>query len=187
MGGKGSGNRTKSNPFVAKRADMVDPDVNSRTIDFTLALRALPRINLGEEEEVEARTDEFFELCRSHGMRPLVGGFCVAMGMSKPEMWRIVNGETSGAKMGVTPATTEIFKNVLCLIDNNFEQVLFDAKNPVPAIFYSKSNLGWKEAPAETVITHRSEKPALEGSVEEVAARYAEIVGVDDSKRLPEA
>lgn len=181
MGGKGSGNRTKSNPFVAKRADAVDPDTNSRTIRFTLALADMPPFDRGDEEQARQRVLDFFALCEKHGMRPLVGGFAVALGMDKVELWMIVNGQTSGAKLGVTPKTALIYKNALRLIESNFENVLMDAKNPVPAIFYSKAQLGWRDAPSETVITHRSEKPQLSGkTAEEIASKYKALAGVVD-------
>lgn len=188
MGGKGSGNRTNSNPFNARKADAVDPDANARCIRYTRALGALPDFDRGDPAQVSARIDEYFDMCVEHGMRPLVGNFCVAMGCSKPEMWKMVNGENSGARLGFTEETKYLCKKVLCLIDSNFEQVLMDVKNPVPAIFYSKANLGWRDAPSETVVTHRTERPAIaEGDSAEIAGRYLAAVGVDSEKEAVKA
>ena len=188
MGGKGSGNRTASNPFNARKADAVDPDSNARCIRYTRALGALPAFDRGDPAQVAARIDEYFDMCVEHGMRPLIGNFCVAMGCSKPEMWRLANGERSGAELGFTPETLEQCKKVLCMIDSNFEQVLMDVKNPVPAIFYSKANLGWRDAPSETVVTHRVERPALaSGDPAEIAGRYLAAAGVDPDAAAVEA
>lgn len=179
MGGKGSGNRTKSNPFTAKKAENVDPDVNRRTIAYTRALMNLPDFDRGSVEETKARVNLFFDLCEEHGMRPLVGNFAAMLGMSKVELWNIVNGIYSGRELGVTPETALIYKNTLRFIESNFEQVLMDAKNPVSAIYYSKSNLGWREAPAETIITHKTEKPQLSGkTTAEIEAKYKALAGV---------
>lgn len=185
MGGKGSGNRTYSNPVVANKGSSVDPDSNRRTIAYTLALNDLPAIDRGEEEEARRRVEEFFALSAEHGMRPMVGGLAIAFKIDKVTLWRIANDIRSGSGCGFTPTTAAILKNALMLIDTNFEQLLMDAKNPVPAIFYTKSNLGWREAASETVITHRSEKPQLEGrTTAEIAAGIAELVGVEDVKKL---
>lgn len=183
MGGKGSGNSTPSNPFTAKKANQVDPDTNARTINYTLALSSLPPFDRGSVEETEERVRTYFDMCIEYGMRPLVGNFCVAMGISKSEMWKLANDERSGKALGITPETLSIYKKTLCLIDSNFEQVLMDAKNPVPAIFYAKSNFGWREAPTETVVTHRTQQPQLEGgTADEIAGRYLAAVGVDEEE-----
>lgn len=56
-----------------------------------------------------------------------------------------------------------------------------EAKNPVPSIFYAKSQLGWREAPNETIITHRSESPQLTGgTAEQIAEKYKAIAGVEE-------
>ena len=188
MGGKGSGNRTSSNPFNARKADAVDPDANARCIRYTRAIGALPDFDRGDPAQVSARIDLYFDMCVEHGMRPLVGNLCVAMGVSKPEMWQIANGERSGERLGFTKETAQMCKKVLCLIDSNFEQVLMDVKNPVPAIFYSKANLGWRDAPSETVVTHRTERPALEaGDPAEIAGRYLAAAGVDPDAQAVKA
>lgn len=179
MGGKGSGNRTKSNPFVAKRADAIDPDTNIRSINYMRELAALPVYDRGDVDAVRERCSLYFDICEKHGMRPLVGPFAIAIDIDKMTLWQIANGQVSGVSLGVTPETRLIYKKVLQLIDANFENVLMDAKNPVPAIYYSKAALGWREAPAETIITHKTEKPQLSGkTTAEIEAKYKALAGV---------
>lgn len=183
MGGKGSGNRGYSNTFKANSPAAVDPDSNARTIEFTKALYKLPDFDRGDVGAMDSRIDEFFSICREHSMRPMVGGLALAMSMSKAELWRIVNDVASGSRLGFTPATIERVKKAVIFIDTNFEQLLMDARNPVPAIFYAKSNLGWREAPSETVVTHRSEKPQLEGgTADQIAGKYLAAVGVEEEE-----
>ena len=183
MGGKGSGNRSYSNTFKANSPAAVDPDSNARTIEFTNALYKLPDFDRGDVAAMDSRIDEFFSICREHSMRPMVGGLALAMSMSKSELWRIVNDVASGSRLGFTPETIERVKKAVIFIDTNFEQLLMDARNPVPAIFYAKSNLGWREAPTETVVTHRTQNPQLEGgTADEIAGRYLAAVGVDEEE-----
>lgn len=181
MGGKGSGNRTRSNPNVAKRADMVDPDVNAAVIDYMQALWKLPEVDLSKEEEVEERIDLFFDMCREYGRRPLVGNLALNFGMSPDYFKHVVLYEDSPAKnRGLTQKSKLLLKKAYCFINSTFEQVMLNAKNPVPFIYYTKAQLDWREAPNETVITHKTETPRLSGgSQKEIEARYAEIVGID--------
>lgn len=180
MGGKGSG--TKS-PYAANKPSAVDPDSNSRTIAFTMELYKLPSIDNGSEDAVSSRIDEFFAICSSHGMRPMAGGLALSLGMDKSTLWRMANDVTVGGRLGFTPSTCALVKSAVIFIDTNFEQLLMDARNPVPAIFYAKSNLGWREAPSETVVTHRSEKPQLEGgTADQIAGKYLAAVGVEEEE-----
>ena len=116
-------------------------------------------------------------------MRPMVGGVGLDLKVDESNLWKVVNGVSHGGGSGFTPASIEIVKTTLVAIDTNFEQLLMDARNPVPAIFYSKSNLGWREAPTETVVTHRTQNPQLEGgTADEIAGRYLAAVGVDEEE-----
>ena len=180
-----SGNRTKSNPNVAKRAENVDPDMNSRVIDYTLAISNLPKIDMSDEDQVRARVNEFFRMCSDYGMRPLVGNLALSFNMSKPTLWRILSGASRPTYLKLTDATTEILKNAYWMVESSFEQILADSKNSVPLIYYSKAAMDWREAPNETVITHRrDDEKRLSGSADEVASKYAALVGVEE---IPEA
>ena len=185
MGGKGSGNRTASNSMIANRAENVDPDANRRRIAYINALRKLPEVNLGEEEEVEERIDLFFEMCADHGMQPLVGNLAANFGMSYGYFKEVINGERPANNLGVTPQTLILLKKAYAFINVNYEQTLTTAKNPIPWIFLGKATLGWREAPNETVVTHKTESPQLSGKTrDEIAAKYKAIAGVED---IPEA
>lgn len=180
MGGKGSG--TKS-PFAANKPSAVDPDSNARTIAFTMELYKLPEIDNGDTDAVAARIDEFFEICGRHQMRPMVGGLALTFKMDKSTLWRMVNDVRGSSRLGFTDSTKAMLKNALIFIDTNFEQLLMDARNPVPAIFYTKSNLGWREAPTETVVTHRSDSPRLSGKTpEQIAGEYKALAGAVEAE-----
>ena len=180
MGGKGSGVAAG-----ARNRGYIDPEFNSRSIAFTRKISSLPKIDFGNPDEMNARFDEFLDYCDEYSIRPLVGNFALAFGMNKRTLWDILNDERSGVKMGFTPETTLLLKSFYVVIESNFEQLLTDANNPVPNIYYSKAILGWREAASETIVTHRSERQ-LTGTVEEVAAKYAAIAGSDtETMELP--
>lgn len=173
MGGKGSGKHTNAGWAV-------NEDSNRKTIAYTTALNSLPPIDLGDPEAFAGRVDEFMRISADTGMRPMVGGLALAIGVSRRMLNAVLSGERSGARLGFTPETKLLLQKAMDLVEANFEQLLTDARNPVPFIFYAKANLGWKEAAAETVVTHREERPQLDGkTAEEIAGRYLAAAGVE--------
>lgn len=172
MGGKGSGNRNFS-------ADNTDPELNSRSLAMTRALLALPKIDLGSVDEINARMDEYFDLCNKYQIRALVGNFALALKTDKSTLGKIFRGDTSGVTLGFTPETIALLKSYYVSIESNFEQMLVDSKTPVAGIYYTKAMLGWRETPNETIVTHRSDSPRLEGGdTKQIAGKYKAIAGV---------
>lgn len=184
-GNRNSGNRTMSNPMVEHRADNVDGEANSRRIAYLNAVRRLPDVDLSDVRAVEERIDTFFAMCDEYGMTPLVGNLAANFGMTRQYFWEVLNGVRPAGNRGLTPEALLSMKKAYAIVNMNYEQALTTAKNPVPWIFYGKAALDWKET-NETVITHKSESPRLQGgSKAEIEARYAEIVGVEEVPTLP--
>jgi hypothetical protein len=175
MGGKGSGNRNFS-------AENTDPELNSRSLAMTRALLALPKIDLGSVDEINARMDEYFALCNKYQIRALVGNFALSLGVDKNTLGQVFRGDTSGARLGFTPETITLLKRYYVSIESNFEQMLVDSKTPVAGIYYTKAMLGWRETPSETVVTHKAESPRLSGTdIKQIADKYKAIAGVVES------
>lgn len=178
MGGKGSGSWTQE----------IDVSANRRSIGLTRSLYKLPPVDRTDPDAIMDRFDEYLDLCDEYRMRPLVGNYAVAYGLLKQELFAVLTGQTMS---GFTSETIKVLKYQYNLVESNFEQSLIESKNPVPGIYYSKAQLGWRETASETVITHRREEsPQLSGqTADEIAAKYAQIVGVEDVPRneLPEA
>ncbi len=180
MGGKGSGNKAIQD---GRRAAEVDADWNHRSICFNRELFALPKLDASEPQNIYDRFDLFLNKCDEYHIRPLVGSFAMAFGLSRPELWTLFDGGTSGVTWGFTPETIECLKKCYQWVQANFENVLTNTKNPVPHIYYSKAILGWRETASETIVTHRTmDSPRLRGkTADEVAEKYAQIVGVESA------
>lgn len=194
MGTKRSGNRTASNPRVAARADMIDPTDNSRSIAFLRELMKLPSLDFSSDEEVEARTDLYLDKCAEHGMRPLLASYALALGIDRQTLYRVRKGEKTS--LGVTPSTREFVQKTSSLIESSLANQLITAKSGQVGLIFALKQHGWKDTVEVTadVKDDRTlrERMLSEGkSAKEIAAGYAEIVGVEDvekvgAKALPE-
>jgi hypothetical protein len=140
---------------------------------------ALPPFDRGDNEAMQERINLFFDMCEQYKLRPLVNSFALALGIHRSTLWRLVTDVNEGVRLGFTPETIATVKNAYNLIESVFEHTVTSSKTPVGGIFYGKAMLGWTEAPKETVITHRSEKPSLTGgTIEQIAAKYRALAGV---------
>ena len=195
MGTKRSGNRTASNPRVAARADMIDPTDNSRSIAFLRELMKLPSLDFSSDEEVEARTDLYLDKCAEHGMRPLLASYALALGIDRQTLYDVRKGNGRAA-LGVTPSTRDFIQKTSSLIESSLANQLITAKSGQVGLIFALKQHGWKDTVEVTadVKDDRTlrERMLSEGkSAKEIAAGYAEIVGVEDvekvgAKALPE-
>lgn len=180
MGGKGSGRWARNQ----------DENANKRSIALTRRIMRLPAPDYGSPESMNDQFEAYLDLCDEHEVRPLIGSLSLAFKLDKHTMWGFLNNSKQAFELGFNAETLALMKNFYCIVEANFEQALVESRNPVPAIYYSKAQLGWRETPTETVVTHRREEsPQLSGgTADEIAAKYAQIVGVEDvsAGELPE-
>lgn len=180
MGGKGSGQWTRNQ----------DENANKRSIALTRRVMRLQKPDYGSAESMDAQFEAYLDLCDEHEVRPLIGSLALAFKLDKRRMWEFLNSPKQAFELGFNAETLRQFQNFYSIVEANFEQALVESRNPVPAIYYSKAQLGWRETPTETVVTHRREEsPQLSGgTADEIAAKYAQIVGVEDvgAGELPE-
>lgn len=152
---------------------------NFRNIEYTMTLMHLPLLDRSDLRAVSGRIDFFFRLTAQKGMKPMLGGFAIALGLTKFQLREVYSGVSMH---GFTQETLAAINCAMASLEANFEQVLMSSKQPIPAIFYAKSNLGWHEA-NETVITHRTETPQLSGkTTAELAQKYLAAAGIDSQE-----
>ncbi|MEC4272944.1 hypothetical protein VJ923_07220 [Adlercreutzia sp. R25] len=192
MGGKGSGGYRRnalpreSNPIVQGNDPLnVDPDQNRRAIAFGRALMGLPDVDLSDAPAVEERFFLYLDMCDRHGVRPLVSGIIMALGLgSKQALRGIATGDPHFAKYrGVTPETVRVIQKIYEFLEIHWEdRFMEDSGNPVKYIFMGKNHFGYKDQ-AERVVHHVDERKALQ-TPEEVAEKYRAMAGRPDSEPL---
>ena len=191
MGGKGSG-RPGGNPDIKKHSPIVqgaswnvDESMNSKVIDFALAISSLPDYDIGDPDAVDERISTYFRICAEKGMRPTMASMAQALGLSATTFSEMVRGFREGVTLGVTPASMERIKNGYKILATCFDSMLYEEKgSPVKWIFIGKNSFGYVDQ-KEQVVTHRDDPKRLSGATaDEVASKYAQLVGVED---IPEA
>ena len=154
----------------AKPGDM------TRYINLNAELYNLPDIDTRNHDEVLNRLNEYFNIFAKYDTKPTVAGMAMALGMSRQNLYSIVNGNDSGGngyKNNLPRAITDTIKKAYILLENLHENYMMDGKvNPVTGIFMAKNHYGYVDK-TEHVVTpnQRSEE---EYSAEEIRERYLE-------------
>lgn len=184
MGGKGSGGYRRNalprdaNPIVqANDPCSVDPDQNRRAIAFGKALMDLPDPDLSDAAAIRERFYAYLDMCGEHGVRPLVAGISMALGMSRHALKGIAVGDPRyKAYKGLTTEGAAFVQKIYEFLEIHWEDRFMEDKgNPVKYIFMGKNLFGYKDQ-AERVVTHVEEKKELP-TADEVAAKYAAMAG----------
>lgn len=195
MGGKGSGNRHpkrvpyEKNPLMqAKNPREVDPQSNRAAIVFGKALYSLTmeELDLSDAEAVEQRFYDFLDLCDEHGLKPMVTGLAMAFGINRSQLTRIGQGDESVLARKLTAKSRHAVKKAYDFMQVSWEiNLQTERGNPVKWLFLGKNYYGMRDQ-TEQVITRRDEGMALPAP-EEVAAKYAAIVGRPEPAAMEEA
>ncbi len=123
------------------------PINNQEGIEFALALRKFKMIDLSDPKAVEDRIDEYFQLCADYNTKPLVSGFCRAIGSSRDEVMSWSKGLSTPLGQKLSPASSEILMKSLedlqVLWEFSFQNNGY--RNPVTGIFIAKNNFGYQD------------------------------------------
>ena len=134
------------------RADLVrnwrEPDPEVREIfATTMEIRSWAHIDRTKVEEVEQRVNLYFVTLAERGMKPNVPGLAMALGCSRTELMRIVNGQT-----GKPTEVVRVLQNAWNTINSMTEDYILNTKvNPVAGIFIMKNNFGYRDQ-AEVIV-----------------------------------
>ena len=154
----------------AKPGDM------TKYLKLNTELFNLPDIDLRNPDEVNNRLNEYFNIFAKYDTKPTVAGMAMALGMSRPSLYGIVNDTTiggNGYKNNLPRAVANSIKKAYILLENLHENYMMDGKvNPVTGIFMAKNHYGYVDK-TEHVVTpnQRSEE---EYSADEIRQRYLE-------------
>lgn len=194
MGGKGSGRfkpgdpaaRNPKSPMVqAASWNVQDGDLNAKIIAHGMRVLDLPKLDLSDPDAVRQRISDYFAACAEDVLRPTVEGMGNWLGMNRGTLSNIMGGFTQGVTLGVTPASYEEIKKGYDILSQLYASNLSEEKgSPVKWIFYGKNNFGYVDQKEQRVIHEDKTKRLSGATADEVASKYAQLVGVED---IPEA
>ena len=190
MGGKGSGRKTGDGGKhgYSELAKAV-PSHESAAKAMELAKRLLPMEPpaYDEEQGVIDRFGEYLAVCDEVGVRPLVHGWCTALGLEYGVYLAIVSGEPgAGERVGVTPSVKRLLKKIHQFLATAWEAYIASEQgNPAKWIFLGKNFFGMRDQTEHVRITYDA-TPQTQAP-EEVIARYQEQLGVQGEGGLAQA
>lgn len=168
---------------VRKRRDdkqvHTEPGDNTKYLMHSLRLAALPKIHMTDEDAVQQRVMEYFQICAEEDMKPSSCGLCLALDIDERYLWDI----KAGRKLAKTRAG-EILKRAQAILELQLNDYMQNGKiNPVSGIFLLKNHFGYQDR-VEFAVEPKA--PLGEGATEdELRAKYLE--SVPEISRLPES
>jgi hypothetical protein len=154
-------------------APVTEPGDNAKYIGVSLQLFNLPKIDLHNPEDVQARLSEYFQIHIDADLKPTVAGMAMALGIDRRRLWEI----KTGAKMGGTteydlPTPTLVaIKKAYDFLENLWENYMNNGKiNPVSGIFLAKNNFGYQDK-TEYVVTPNVNNDS-DYNAEDIRKRY---------------
>ena len=171
------------NPALTGAAFHPEPGDNAKFIASAMSLWDLPRIDLNDAEAIAERTNTYFSMMFDQDMKPTVVGYAMALGLSRRELWSIVNDQPwdgRGRMPNIPPESTNTIKNGYRTMEYLWESYMQNRKiDAIPGIFLGKNNFGYKDQSETVVVTPQN----LLGSTESPAAleqKYLDSVVVEE-------
>jgi len=125
------------------------PDENKRYIKHVMETFKMPKIDINDPAQVQARIEWYFNHCIKDGMKPTVAGICNALKIDRQTFYRWGTGD----RRSETPEYGLMVKNAKSTIQDLWEQYASDGKvNPVTFIFLMKNHFGYADK-QEVVVT----------------------------------
>lgn len=158
-----------TNPKNPIKATPVEIREKSRKL---LHIYRLPKIDLNDDQQVEDRINYYFDYCEKEGLKPVVEGLALALGVTRQALhdWETGRrrGETSPARADMVKKAKEYIAFLMS------DAAMSGQVNPVTWIFYAKNYFGMSD---KHEIEVKANQPLGEQlSPEEIAKR----VGLPD-------
>lgn len=121
------------------------PGDNTKYLTNAMRIANLPKIDANDTAQLQARIEEYFNICAEDDMKPSVAGLALAIGVDRKTIWQWTQSENSDRSNTIKRAYA-----VLDLMMNDYMQ---NGKiNPVSGIFLMKNNFGYQDK-QDVVIT----------------------------------
>lgn len=157
-------------PTTVLNAEIPEGDNNKYT-NMALSIMRMPKIDMRNPGQVQARIEEYFQLCADLDMKPGVAAIGLALGVDRRRLWEI-NSDIPNTNVKVPQETRDIIKMAYNSLEVLWESYMANGKvNPVTGIFLAKNNFGYQDK-QEYVL---SPKPATTPDPDVVIAKYDEL------------
>ena len=140
---KGSTNTIKTSRPDRSVQGMVTDDKRQAILRFNMVLYKLPKVNKDNPDDIQERTDMFFELCNEYNLSPTVAAYAMSLGIDRITLWTWITNKTDVIK---NKECLNILKNAYTFINAQYENMLTEGKIvPVSAFFLMQNNHGYKQ------------------------------------------
>lgn len=138
---------------MARRDDMVtdNADVMAQ-VGVMSSVWFWDKVDQHDPAAIETRALQYFEFCKTNGIRPYVEGFCFSLGLTKRRVKTLIE---QGGEVG------ETLERVYQMLTMLMEQWLISGQiNPVTGFFELKNNAGYTDK-TELSVSRQEEAPEL--------------------------
>lgn len=140
---KGSTNAIKTSRPDRSVQGMVTDDKRQAILRFNMVLYKLPKVNKDNPDDIQDRTDMFFELCNQYNLAPTVAAYAMSLGIDRITLWTWITNKSDVIK---NTECLNILKNAYTFINAQYENMLTEGKIvPVSAFFLMQNNHGYKQ------------------------------------------
>ena len=122
---------------------------NAKFMTNGIQIMQLPKIDTNNNEQVEQRITEYFNISITNDVKPSVAGLALALGIDRRTLWTWLNDGVKSKPKDVI----DTLKKAMSFLNLQMEDYMQNGKlNPVSAIFLLKNNHGYRDQ-QEVVIT----------------------------------
>ncbi len=151
-------------------APITEPGDNAKYIGVSLQLFNLPKIDLKQPEQVQARLTEYFQIQFDADVKPTVAGMAMALGIDRRRLWEI-RADVMDRNQDLPTTTRDCIKKAYDFMENLWENYMQNGKiNPVSGIFLGKNNFGYQDK-TEYVVTPNVNNDS-DYSADDIRKRY---------------
>ena len=129
----------RANNTPQAQLEKLPPEKVKMIVGDLLQLHSLGRCE--NDEEVETRISQYFELCRNTSIRPGIESLSSALHIDRVTLWKWSQGQ------GCSARRAEAVRSAKSMIYSFLEQAGMQGQiNPIPFCFLSKNWMGYKDS-----------------------------------------
>lgn len=121
---------------------------NRRYLELHKLLKSLPKIDIMDNVSVNARIDEYLELCYEMDKKPTISGMALSLGVTKEDLTTIKLGNYTKKKriQNLPEEIKESIRKAHVLLESLWESYMLDGKiSPQAGAFLAKNNFGYRD------------------------------------------
>ena len=160
----------RKSPKRPEQQPVTEPGDNKKYLEHSLALAKLPKVDLKNAEEVEARCFLYFSSCAENDMKPSVAGLALALGVDRRRLWEAREGIKGKVE---NQEVADTLKKAMQILDVQMVDYMQNGKiNPVSGIFLMKNNFGYQDK--QEVVVTPNDPLGAQKDVEQIRRIYDE-------------